>query len=49
MGTAQIISSAVLSAEDKDTSREQIYYLFETVPENGRLELKVSFLLFSTE
>ncbi|XP_053226453.1 FRAS1-related extracellular matrix protein 1 isoform X7 [Podarcis raffonei] len=41
MGEAQIISSAVLSAEDKDTPREQIYYLFESVPENGHLQLKV--------
>ncbi|ETE61666.1 FRAS1-related extracellular matrix protein 1, partial [Ophiophagus hannah] len=41
MGEAQIISSAVLSAEDKDTPREQIYYLFERVPENGQLQLKV--------
>ncbi|KAM3843674.1 FRAS1-related extracellular matrix protein 1 [Vipera latastei] len=42
MGEAQIISSAVLSAEDKDTPREQIYYLFERVPENGHLQLKVN-------
>nr|XP_008101362.1 PREDICTED: FRAS1-related extracellular matrix protein 1 isoform X1 [Anolis carolinensis] len=41
MGEAQIISGAVLSAEDKDTPREQIYYLFERVPENGHLQLKV--------
>ncbi|XP_062985314.1 FRAS1-related extracellular matrix protein 1 [Elgaria multicarinata webbii] len=41
MGEAQFISSAVLSAEDKDTPREQIYYLFERVPENGQLQLKV--------
>ncbi|KAL8203136.1 UNVERIFIED_CONTAM: hypothetical protein K2H54_041414 [Gekko kuhli] len=40
IGEAQIISSAVLSAEDKDTLREQIYYLFERVPENGHLQLK---------
>ncbi|XP_061486151.1 FRAS1-related extracellular matrix protein 1 isoform X3 [Rhineura floridana] len=42
MGEAQIISSAVLSAEDKDTPREQIYYLFERVPKTGHLQLKVS-------
>lgn len=48
MGEAQIISSAVLSAEDKDTPREQIYYLFERVPENGHLQLKVS-LCISTK
>ncbi|KAJ7335466.1 hypothetical protein JRQ81_013407 [Phrynocephalus forsythii] len=41
MGDAQIISSAVLSAEDKDTPREHIYYLFERVPKNGHLQLKV--------
>uniref|UniRef100_A0A8D2LHS9 FRAS1 related extracellular matrix 1 n=1 Tax=Varanus komodoensis TaxID=61221 RepID=A0A8D2LHS9_VARKO len=41
MGEAKIISSAVLSAEDKDTPREQIYYLFQRIPENGHLQLKV--------
>ncbi|XP_053152072.1 FRAS1-related extracellular matrix protein 1-like [Hemicordylus capensis] len=41
MGEAQIISSAVLSAEDKDTPRDHIYYLFERVTENGHLQLKV--------
>ncbi|XP_053909979.1 FRAS1-related extracellular matrix protein 1 [Cuculus canorus] len=41
MGETQIISSAVLSAEDKDTTREKIYYLFERLPENGQLQLKV--------
>ncbi|XP_054253766.1 FRAS1-related extracellular matrix protein 1 isoform X2 [Indicator indicator] len=41
MGEARIISSAVLSAEDKDTPRERIYYLFERLPENGQLQLKV--------
>ncbi|XP_068031800.1 FRAS1-related extracellular matrix protein 1 isoform X2 [Anomalospiza imberbis] len=40
-GETQIISSAVLSAEDKDTPRERIYYLFEKIPENGQLQLKV--------
>ncbi|TRZ17332.1 hypothetical protein HGM15179_009781 [Zosterops borbonicus] len=40
-GETQIISSAVLSAEDKDTPRERIYYLFERLPENGQLQLKV--------
>uniref|UniRef100_A0A8D0GZ23 FRAS1-related extracellular matrix protein N-terminal domain-containing protein n=1 Tax=Sphenodon punctatus TaxID=8508 RepID=A0A8D0GZ23_SPHPU len=42
MGEARIISSAFLSAEDKDTPRERIYYLFERIPENGQLQLKVS-------
>ncbi|KAM8793121.1 FRAS1-related extracellular matrix protein 1 [Eudromia elegans] len=41
MGETRIISSAVLSAEDKDTPREQIYYVFERIPENGQLQLKV--------
>ncbi|XP_014728412.1 PREDICTED: FRAS1-related extracellular matrix protein 1 [Sturnus vulgaris] len=41
IGETQIISSAVLSAEDKDTSRERIHYLFERLPENGQLQLKV--------
>lgn len=42
MREAQIISSAVLSAEDKDTPRDHIYYLFDKIPENGHLQLKVS-------
>lgn len=42
IGETQIISSAVLSAEDKDTPRERICYLFERLPENGQLQLKVS-------
>ncbi|XP_065512086.1 FRAS1-related extracellular matrix protein 1 isoform X2 [Caloenas nicobarica] len=41
VGETRIISSAVLSAEDKDTPRERIYYLFERLPENGQLQLKV--------
>ncbi|XP_057262239.1 FRAS1-related extracellular matrix protein 1 isoform X2 [Pezoporus wallicus] len=41
MGETRIISSAVLSAEDKDTPRERIYYIFERLPENGQLQLKV--------
>lgn len=48
MGEAQIISSAVLSAEDKDTPREHIYYLFDSVPENGHLQLKVSLCISTT-
>lgn len=42
IGETQIISSTVLSAEDKDTPRERIYYLIERLPENGQLQLKVS-------
>ncbi|NXO01589.1 FREM1 protein, partial [Rhinopomastus cyanomelas] len=41
VGEMRIISSAVLSAEDKDTPRDRIYYLFERLPENGNLQLKV--------
>ncbi|XP_010217525.1 PREDICTED: FRAS1-related extracellular matrix protein 1 [Tinamus guttatus] len=41
MGGTRIISSAVLSAEDKDTPRERIYYVLERIPENGQLQLKV--------
>ncbi|XP_037980896.1 FRAS1-related extracellular matrix protein 1 isoform X2 [Motacilla alba alba] len=41
IGETHIISSAVLSAEDKDTPRERIYYVFERLPENGQLQLKV--------
>ncbi|XP_027719030.1 FRAS1-related extracellular matrix protein 1 isoform X4 [Vombatus ursinus] len=41
MGETRIISSAVLSATDKDTPREKIYYLFERLPENGQLQLKI--------
>ncbi|XP_039585926.1 FRAS1-related extracellular matrix protein 1 [Passer montanus] len=40
IGETHVISSAVLSAEDKDTPRERIYYLFERLPENGQLQLK---------
>lgn len=42
MGEIRIISSAVLSAVDEDTPREKIYYLFERLPRNGQLQLKVS-------
>ncbi|XP_042671287.1 FRAS1-related extracellular matrix protein 1-like, partial [Centrocercus urophasianus] len=41
MGETRIISGAVLSAEDKDTPRERIFYLFERLPENGQLQIKV--------
>uniref|UniRef100_A0A8C4U907 FRAS1-related extracellular matrix protein 1 n=1 Tax=Falco tinnunculus TaxID=100819 RepID=A0A8C4U907_FALTI len=48
MGETRIISGAVLSAEDKDTPRERIYYLFETLPENGQLQLKVRWMTLQT-
>ncbi|KAM6183307.1 FRAS1-related extracellular matrix protein 1 isoform 2-T2 [Erethizon dorsatum] len=41
MGDTRILSSAVLSAVDKDSPREKIYYLFEKLPQNGQLQLKV--------
>ncbi|XP_072260396.1 FRAS1-related extracellular matrix protein 1 isoform X2 [Pyxicephalus adspersus] len=40
MGEHYIISSAVLSAEDKDTPREQIYYVIERIPDQGQLQIK---------
>ncbi|XP_008049143.1 FRAS1-related extracellular matrix protein 1 [Carlito syrichta] len=40
MGETRILSSAVLSASDKDSPREKIYYLFERLPQNGQLQLK---------
>lgn len=48
MGETRIISSAVLSAMDEDSPREKIYYLLESLPQNGQLHLKVSglFTLF---
>ena len=44
MGETRIISSAVLSAIDEDSPREKIYYLFERLPQNGQLQLKVDHL-----
>ncbi|XP_058157866.1 FRAS1-related extracellular matrix protein 1 [Dasypus novemcinctus] len=41
MGETRVISSAVLSASDEDSSREKIYYLFESLPQNGQLQLKI--------
>ncbi|XP_055973252.1 FRAS1-related extracellular matrix protein 1 isoform X1 [Sorex fumeus] len=41
MGETRIISSAVLSAVDKDSPREKIYYLFESFPQHGQLQLKI--------
>ncbi|KAM5260469.1 FRAS1-related extracellular matrix protein 1 isoform 2-T9 [Hipposideros larvatus] len=41
MGETRIISSAVLSAIDEDSPREKIYYLFERLPQNGQLQLKI--------
>ncbi|XP_007954416.1 FRAS1-related extracellular matrix protein 1 [Orycteropus afer afer] len=41
MGETRIISSAVLLATDEDSPREKIYYLFERLPQNGELQLKI--------
>ncbi|XP_039731217.1 FRAS1-related extracellular matrix protein 1 isoform X3 [Pteropus medius] len=41
MGETRIISSAVLSAMDEDSPREKIYYLLESLPQNGQLHLKI--------
>ncbi|XP_023571612.1 FRAS1-related extracellular matrix protein 1 isoform X2 [Octodon degus] len=41
MGDTRILSSAVLSAIDKDSPREKIYYVFEKLPQNGQLQLKI--------
>nr|XP_012625103.1 FRAS1-related extracellular matrix protein 1 isoform X3 [Microcebus murinus] len=41
MGETRIISSAILSARDEDSPREKIYYLFERLPQNGQLQLKI--------
>uniref|UniRef100_A0A8V5H8G8 FRAS1-related extracellular matrix protein N-terminal domain-containing protein n=1 Tax=Melopsittacus undulatus TaxID=13146 RepID=A0A8V5H8G8_MELUD len=36
------LTDTICSSEDKDTPRERIYYIFERLPENGQLQLKVS-------
>ncbi|XP_070105186.1 FRAS1-related extracellular matrix protein 1 isoform X4 [Equus caballus] len=41
MGETRVIPSAVLSAIDGDSPREKIYYLFERLPQNGKLQLKI--------
>ncbi|XP_056377142.1 FRAS1-related extracellular matrix protein 1 [Hyla sarda] len=41
MGEHYIISSAVLSAEDKDTPRDDIYYIIDKTPGQGELQMKV--------
>ncbi|XP_072009032.1 FRAS1-related extracellular matrix protein 1 isoform X1 [Engystomops pustulosus] len=40
MGEHYIISSAVLSAEDKDTSRDEIFYIIDRTPGQGELQMK---------
>ncbi|XP_032758269.1 FRAS1-related extracellular matrix protein 1 isoform X3 [Rattus rattus] len=41
VGHTRVLSSAVLSAIDKDSPREKIHYLFERLPQNGQLQLKI--------
>ncbi|XP_051012633.1 FRAS1-related extracellular matrix protein 1 [Acomys russatus] len=41
VGDTRVLSSAVLSAIDKDSPREQIHYVFERLPRNGKLQLKI--------
>lgn len=41
-GESRLISSAVLSAQDKDNPSCDIIYMFETVPNHGVLQIKVS-------
>ncbi|XP_067886857.1 FRAS1-related extracellular matrix protein 1a [Heterodontus francisci] len=40
MGDSRIISSVVLEAEDKDTPREHVYYVMDSVPKQGVLQFK---------
>ncbi|KAK7175846.1 hypothetical protein R3I93_000187 [Phoxinus phoxinus] len=40
-GESRLISSAVLSAHDKDTSSSDIIYVFESIPSHGVIQMKV--------
>ncbi|XP_048451321.1 FRAS1-related extracellular matrix protein 1a isoform X2 [Rhincodon typus] len=40
IGHSRIISSAVLEAEDKDTSRQHVYFMMDSVPKQGVLQIK---------
>ncbi|XP_078251766.1 FRAS1-related extracellular matrix protein 1a [Rhinoraja longicauda] len=42
MGDVRIISSIALEAEDKDTPRQHLYYVIDSVPKHGVLQLKES-------
>lgn len=42
MGDIRIISSIALEAEDKDTPKQHLYYVMDSVPKHGVLQLKVS-------
>ncbi|GCB70046.1 hypothetical protein scyTo_0010688, partial [Scyliorhinus torazame] len=42
IGDSRIISSVVLEAEDKDTPRQHVYYVMDSAPKQGVLQLKES-------
>lgn len=44
-GEAKVISSITLFAKDKDTPSTEIMYIFERVPTQGTLQLKVSAMM----
>ncbi len=48
-GESRLISSAVLSAHDKDTPSSDIIYVFESVPSHGVIQMKVSLLNLQSE
>ncbi len=43
-GESRLISSAVLSAHDKDTPSSDIIYVFESIPSHGVIQMKVGLL-----
>uniref|UniRef100_A0A8C1JDA4 FRAS1-related extracellular matrix protein 1 n=1 Tax=Cyprinus carpio TaxID=7962 RepID=A0A8C1JDA4_CYPCA len=46
-GESRLISSAVLSAHDKDTPSSDIIYVFESVPSHGVIQMKVNWVSVS--
>uniref|UniRef100_A0A8C1D6Q4 FRAS1-related extracellular matrix protein 1 n=1 Tax=Cyprinus carpio carpio TaxID=630221 RepID=A0A8C1D6Q4_CYPCA len=46
-GESRLISSAVLSAHDKDTPSSDIIYVFESVPSHGVIQMKVNWMSVS--
>lgn len=46
-GEARLISSAILFAQDSDTTSQEIVYMLESVPTQGLLQVKVSTLLYN--
>lgn len=45
-GESRLISSASLFAQDRDTPPSELMYMFESVPTQGLLQLKVSAVSF---